>query len=146
MPWRRNLIPRYHEAGDNEHESRFDFGGRNLIHPMHLDTFIAYTKPEMQLPIEHIEGFDWDWGNVDKNWESHEVLYTEAEEIFFNEPLIVNVDIKHSNHAEERYQALGRTDNNRYLFIAFTIRKKLIRVISSRDMSRKERKLYDEKS
>ena len=61
---------------------------------------------------------------------------------FFNQPLIVVKDIKHSQK-EERFYVLGRTDKDRRLFIAFTIRKKQIRIISSRDMNKKEREIYE---
>ncbi|MDZ7724606.1 MAG: BrnT family toxin [candidate division KSB1 bacterium] len=77
-----------------------------------------------------------------KNWEKHKVTPVESEQIFFNKTLLVAYDVKHSK-SELRYYALGVTDTNRYLFIAFTIRNNLIRVISSRDMSKKERKTYE---
>ena len=88
------------------------------------------------------EGFDWDKGNIEKTWLKHKVSPVECEQIFFNEPLLVVEDPKHSQR-ERRYYALGHTDNGRLLFVAFTIRKNLIRVISARDMSRKERKKYE---
>ena len=87
-------------------------------------------------------GFNWDEGNVNKNWEKHGVADFECEEIFFNQPLIVRGDPKHSQH-EARFYALGRTDSNRLLFVAFTVRRKLIRVISAREMTRKERRVYE---
>jgi uncharacterized protein len=96
--------------------------------------------------LEQIEGFEWDKGNIDKNWLLHNVHHAEAEQIFFNEPLITARDEKHSSAKEQRHFALGRTDNNRYLFVSFTIRNGLIRIISARDMSRKERTAYHEKN
>jgi hypothetical protein len=93
----------------------------------------------MSLP--EFKGFDWGEGNVNKNWESHRVSPHEAEQVFFNRPLIVADDGKHSG-AERRYFVLGQTDGDRPLFIAFTLRGDLIRVISARDMSRRERKVY----
>lgn len=86
-------------------------------------------------------GFEWDDGNKDKNWISHQVTASECEEIFFNQPLVVADDTLHSKD-ENRYYSLGQTNTGRLLFISFTIRKKLIRIISARDMSRKERKVY----
>lgn len=86
-------------------------------------------------------GFDWDVGNVEKNLVFHLVTPQEAEQVFFNQPLIAADDSKHS-HNEKRYFVLGQTDEDRELFIAFTIRNKRIRVISARDMSRRERKVY----
>ena len=69
----------------------------------------------------------------------------ECEQVFFNAPIIVGDDIFHSN-SELRWFLLGKTDNKSQLFIVFTIRDKLIRVISARDMSKKEKKIYNEKS
>jgi hypothetical protein len=90
-----------------------------------------------------IDGFDWDEGNRDKNWLKHAVSTGECEELFFNLPLVVAVDVKHSA-SEERFLALGRTNGGRLLFVSFTVRGQLIRVISARDMSRKEREIYEE--
>jgi len=87
------------------------------------------------------EGFQWDAANAAKIWERHQVAPTECEEVFFNNPLVVATDEKHSA-SEDRLYALGQTDAARLLFVAFTIRGRLIRVISARDMSRKERKVY----
>jgi uncharacterized DUF497 family protein len=86
-------------------------------------------------------GFDWDPGNRDKNWLGHSVAAAECEQIFFNEPLVVVADAKHSQ-LEDRYYALGRTSAGRRLFVVFTMRGALVRVISARDMSRKERRAY----
>jgi len=86
-------------------------------------------------------GFEWDKGNVNKNWLKHKVSPAECEQIFFNHPLVVQDDIAHSK-TEKRFYALGRTDSKRNLFIAFTVRNKHIRVISARDMSRKEREVF----
>jgi len=91
--------------------------------------------------LPEFKGFDWDEGNADKNWESHKVSPREAEQVFLNRPLIVADDVKHSG-TERRYFALGQTDENRPLFVAFTLRGDSIRVISARDMSRRERKVY----
>jgi len=90
------------------------------------------------------EGFHWDKGNSDKNWIKHKVSQLECEEIFFNLPLIISDDLKHSNK-EKRFYALGKTKSERFLFISLTIRNNLIRIISARDMNRKGRKIYEEK-
>jgi uncharacterized protein len=87
------------------------------------------------------EGFQWDPANAEKIWARHQVAPVESEEVFFNRPLVVRDDETHSV-SEERLYALGQTDGGRLLFVAFTIRGRLIRVISARDMSRKERKVY----
>ena len=90
-------------------------------------------------------GFEWDDANRLKNWERHHVAWWECEEVFFHKPFFVISDKAHSQE-EERYFALGRTKAGRLLFLAFTLRGSRIRVISARDMSKRERKIYDEKA
>lgn len=93
--------------------------------------------------LEDWEGFDWDEGNLLKNWHIHRVSASECEQVFFNQPLLTGSDEAHSKE-EMRHYALGVTDAGRRLFVVFTVRQRLIRVISARDMSRQERKVYDE--
>jgi uncharacterized DUF497 family protein len=88
-------------------------------------------------------GFDWDEGNLLKNWERHRVSASECEQVFFNRPLVAGADKQHSE-AEDRFYALGVTDSGRRLFVVFTVSLDKIRVISARDMNRRERKVYDE--
>jgi uncharacterized DUF497 family protein len=95
--------------------------------------------------LAECEGFDWDDANVEKNWEAHRVAFWECEESFFNRPLIVRTDRGHSKR-EARFYALGQTDRARLLFVAFTIRRNLIRPISFRDMNTRERKTYEAES
>ncbi len=94
--------------------------------------------------LAKITGFDWDDGNSRKN-EKHSVSTAEAEQVFFNAPLLLLSDTAHSQ-IEPRLHALGKTDQGRTLHIAFTLRQsgELIRVISARDMHRKERLIYDQ--
>jgi|ERR1700733_5004742 len=87
------------------------------------------------------DGFAWDRGNIEKNWLKHQVTDAETEEIFDNVPLMLHDDPKHSQH-ENRYIALGKTDENRLLTEVFTIRAFKIRIISARPMSVKDRKDY----
>jgi hypothetical protein len=88
-------------------------------------------------------GFNWDDGNRKKNWIKHGVTEYECEEVFGNQPLVVKEDIDHSQ-SEERFFALGRTNKNRMLYIVFTKRGEQIRVVSARDMDKKERMKYGE--
>lgn len=88
--------------------------------------------------------FEWDKGNIDKNWIRHRVTNKETEEVFENNPKLILKDEKHSDQ-EDRYLVLGITDDKRRLAIIFTIRKDKIRVISARVMHSKERRLYEEK-
>ncbi|HAB09255.1 MAG TPA: hypothetical protein DEB61_11685 [Alcanivorax sp.] len=93
----------------------------------------------------HVTGFNWDQGNSRKSADKHGVGQSEAEEVFFNEPLLLLEDAKHSQ-TEARFHALGKTDDGRLLHITFTLRQSgtLIRVISARDMHRKERAVYEQ--
>ncbi len=95
--------------------------------------------------LENFEGFEWDEGNAKKNWHLHRVLDRECEEVFFNVPIIIIFD-KSRKSDEVRHIALGRTDADRRLFIAFTVRNKLIRVISARDMTKGDERKYEEKA
>jgi uncharacterized DUF497 family protein len=92
---------------------------------------------------ERIAGFDWGDGNRAKSATKHGVSSAEAEQVFFNRPLIVVDDTRHSD-AENRFHALGRTDSGRRLHVTFTLRRSgtVLRVISARDMHRKERAAY----
>jgi len=96
------------------------------------------------LDLTKITGFEWDEGNARKN-EKHGVSMAEAEQVFFNTPLLVLEDIKHSRH-ELRFHALGKTDKVRLLHLTFTLRHadEKIRVISAREMHRKERAIYEQ--
>jgi hypothetical protein len=92
-------------------------------------------------PLSACTGFDWDRANAEKIWERHRVSPGECEEAFFNVPFLVARDEKHSQ-SEPRYYALGQTEAGRRLFVVFTIRAQLVRVISAPDMSRRERREY----
>jgi len=92
----------------------------------------------------HQIAFEWDDHNIRKNWEKHKVKYTESEEVFLNNPVIVDIDKSKILYHEDRKLAYGATDDNRLIFIAFTVRNNKIRVVSSRDMSRKERRFYED--
>ena len=92
-------------------------------------------------PLEGCTGFDWDETNAQKNWDRHHVTPEEAEDVFFHAPLVVRSDVRHLKH-KKRYYALGRTSVDRWLFLAFMVRRNLIRVISVRDMNKNERAVY----
>jgi uncharacterized DUF497 family protein len=96
---------------------------------------------ELKDPLDACTGFEWDEANTSKNWERHRVTPEEAEDVFFNEPLVVRTDVRHGTR-EKRYCALGQTSGGRRLFVAFTVRRSLVRVISVRDMNRRENEAY----
>ena len=97
---------------------------------------ITYRKPVK---------FIWDKGNEDKNWIKHKVTNKECEEVFFDEKKKTFKDKLHSK-GEERFRIIGRTKGGRLLFVVFTIRRNRVRVISARDINKKEVKLYEEKT
>ena len=96
---------------------------------------------QIQNILSGCAGFEWDESNSRKNWIKHKVTPAECEQIFFNQPLLIKDDAQHSE-TEKRLLALGKTDNKGSLFIVFTLRYDLIRVISARAMSRKEQEVY----
>ncbi|MBI2264001.1 MAG: BrnT family toxin [Armatimonadetes bacterium] len=92
--------------------------------------------------LSDFAGFQWDEGNSDKNLIKHLVENWECEQIFFNEPLLILDDPGHST-TEKRWAAFGRTEADRLLVVIFTRRDRLLRVISARDMNRKERNFHE---
>ena len=109
-----------------------------FVHPVSIH---INMDGNMRNILSDCAGFDWDKGNSKKNWIKHKVTPAECEQIFFNQPLMIK-DVHQYFETEKRFLVLGKTDKNRSLFIAFTLRNNLIRVISARDMSRKEREVY----
>lgn len=97
----------------------------------------------MRVLPEPIE-FEWDTGNSDKSLVKHGVINKEAEEVFENKPNFTLEDVKHSK-IEKRYMVWGFTNQGRKLAVIFTIRKNKVRVISARDMHKKERNAYAQK-
>ena len=95
------------------------------------------------LDFDALSGFDWNAGNRAKNWQKNGVTTSECEEVFFNLPHLFQPDPAHSK-TEPRYFILGQTNSGRHLFIAFTNRNDKIRIISARDMSRKETDIYEQ--
>ncbi len=98
------------------------------------------------IDVSKITGFDWDAGNARKSADKHDVSQFEAEQLFFNVPLLLSADVKHSQD-ETRIHALGKTDTGRRLHVTFTLRGggTLIRSISARDMHRNERAVYEQR-
>ena len=94
------------------------------------------------LNLSDVVGFNWDDGNIYKNEKKHGLKWQEIEEVFFNEPLLIKEDFKHSLN-EERCFALGITNNGKRVYVVFTKRGEFIRVISARLMKKKERAIYE---
>ena len=91
--------------------------------------------------FQSLEGFQWDEGNSEKTWARHAVSQAECEQLFLNRPIVVSFDEDHSK-LERRFVALGHADSGRQLTVVFTVRGLLLRVISGRPMSLRERGIY----
>ena len=98
------------------------------------------------LDLDRIAGFEWDAGNRGKNLK-HGVADSESEQVFFSRPLFILADVRHSGR-ESRYHALGQAADGRCLHVTFTLRDdgQRLRIISARDMHRKERAIYEAKA
>lgn len=94
------------------------------------------------LDLTKLIGFEWNTGNLDKSYQKHHVTPKEAEELFLDENLLLEEDIKHSQQ-EARFIAIGQTVQIKLLFAVFTVRSKKIRIISVRAANKKERLMYE---
>lgn len=88
--------------------------------------------------------FEWDKGNTGKNFK-HRVEDKETEEVFLDDKRLIFKDKLHSGN-EERFRIIGKTKHGRILFVVFTIRGGKVRIISARDINRKEVYLYEKKA
>ncbi len=104
---------------------------------------MSAAPPDIYDLLARCTGFEWDTGNAPKVRARHKVGPGECEQAFFREPFVVGFDEKHSG-AEQRWHALGQTFADRKLYLVFTVRGTLIRVIAARDMNRKERSAYEQ--
>jgi len=96
------------------------------------------------IDLSRIIGFEWDKGNFDKSYQKHGITPNETEQVFTDEDIQVEKDIKHQEK-EKRYIAIGKNAAGGVLFIVFTLRKHKIRAISARVANQKERRLYAER-
>jgi uncharacterized protein len=115
---------------------------RRLRSRLTVYTLVVYLLGAMGEETEGSE-FDWDGGNAEKNWLRHRISQAECEQVFFNRPLVVAEDIEHSD-TEDRFLALGQTDAGRLLFVVYVLRGDKVRVVSARDMTRREQKEYED--
>lgn len=93
------------------------------------------------IDLSKIIAFEWDGWNIDKSYDKHGITPNETEEVFLDEDVKIEKDLKHQKQ-EERYIAIGKTTENKILFIVFTVRKDKIRVISGRQANKKEKEVY----
>ncbi|MEA3349065.1 MAG: BrnT family toxin [Chloroflexota bacterium] len=89
--------------------------------------------------------FEWDPLKAASNLRKHGILFTEAATVF-SDPLSMTVyDLDHSRD-EDRYIIVGMSDGSRLLIVAFAERGDHIRIINARQLTRTERKAYEEYS
>ncbi|MBU1031652.1 BrnT family toxin [Patescibacteria group bacterium] len=93
------------------------------------------------LSLDEFKSFEWDKGNVNKSYQKHGITPNEAEEAFLDEKAIILKDAGHSQK-EERYILVGKTAEEKLLFVVFALRSKKIRIISARKANRKEKNNY----
>ncbi len=91
--------------------------------------------------LNKLSGFQWDGWNLDKSYKKHGITPNETEEVFLDENVKIEKDIKHQEQ-EERFIAIGKTTENKMLFVVFTIRVNKIRIISGRMANKKEEEVY----
>lgn len=94
------------------------------------------------IDLSRINGFEWDEGNTDKSFKKHGITPKESEEVFLDEDLKVETDLKHQQR-EIRDIAIGKTFGGEILFVVFTTRNRMIRIISARIANKKERRVYE---
>ena len=94
------------------------------------------------IDLKKIVGFEWDEWNIGKSYKKHGIRPKETEEIFLDKDVQIETDIKHQEQ-EERYVAIGKTFEDKILFVVFTLRSNVIRIISGRRANKKERRLYE---
>jgi hypothetical protein len=95
--------------------------------------------------FSQVHEFEWDRGNKDKNLKKHGVSNEEIEEAFFDVNKKIFTDVLHSGK-EERFKIAAKTQKSRLLFVVFTLRGKKVRVISAKDLNKKEVLLYEKSS
>lgn len=87
--------------------------------------------------------FEWDENKAAANLSKHEVSFNEAKTVFEDPLFVIFYDPIHSSE-EQRYIIIGQSDRKRVLIVAFTERGNVIRLISARKATRKEREDYEE--
>lgn len=95
------------------------------------------------IDLKKIVGFEWDEWNTEKSYKKHGILPNEAEEIFLDDNILILEDVEHSKQ-EKRFEAIGKVIEGRILFLAFTLRRDKIRIISARAANQKERRKYEQ--
>lgn len=90
-----------------------------------------------------IEGFEWDENKAQQNLAKHDVSFVEAATVFLDS-LSVTVDDPDHSQSEQRYIIIGYSNRGRLLVVVHVDRGDNIRIISARQATRYERRIYEE--
>jgi uncharacterized protein len=88
--------------------------------------------------------FEWDSDKAKRNLKKHGVDFEEAETVF-DDPYARIIDDPDHSVEENREIIIGQSDRNRLLYVSFTARGNVIRIISARKADQSEHKAYEEK-
>lgn len=89
--------------------------------------------------------FEWDPRKAEINLRKHGVSFTEAGTVFGDELAVTIPDPDHSED-EERFITIGWSNHRKLLIVSHTDRNDRIRIISARELTRNERKAYEEEN
>jgi uncharacterized protein len=89
--------------------------------------------------------FEWDEDKAESNRHKHGVPFEEAKTVF-GDPLSVTIEDLRQSRSERRYIDIGISSEERLLVVVYTERGEAMRLISSREATRAERKIYEEGS
>ena len=91
--------------------------------------------------------FEWDAAKAAANLVKHGVSFEDAVSVFADMEALDGPDLRHSA-AEARFLRVGRAVSRSVLAVAYTVRRRddgeVVRIISARRASRKERRAYHE--
>ncbi len=87
--------------------------------------------------------FEWDDAKAKSNEETHGVTFAEAMTAFADPLSVTGYDPGHSDE-EDRFLTMGMSVDGRLLVVSHTDRGDVVRIISVREASRRERKDYED--
>ena len=102
---------------------------------------MVIRQTEGSLPLNL--AFEWDESKAQENEEKHGVSFEEAKTVF-NDPFSITIYDPDHSEDEDRYLDMGSSVNGRVLVVSYTERKNSIRIISSREATRREQRNYEE--
>ena len=86
--------------------------------------------------------FEWEKNKAEANFSKHGVSFNEAKTIFADPLYIDFYDPDHSDD-EDRYIIIGESKRRRLLMVSYTEREHKTRLISAREVTRREREYYE---